>query len=174
AEAIARGIAGIASGAGDPRTALAIGAGGVLLRVGSGWAIRVVAHGVAIDAKRERRGDLWRRMVRGGEAGGGTTVLADDGLDDLDDYYASALPAAIGAAVVPIVLGLRILSVDWLSALIVVLTIPLVPVFMVLIRRHTADRTDAATAALTRPAAPPPVPARGLPVRVGLGRVAEP
>jgi len=173
AEAVARGIAGLAAGHADPRGVLALGAAGVLLRALSTWGTRVVAEGIAISVKRRLQRDLWKRVSRGGVEGGGTTVLATDGLDDLDDYYASALPAAIGATVVPIVLGLRILSVDLLSAVIVALTIPLVPVFMVLIGKHTADRTDAATSALTRLADHLAELARGLPVLVGLGRVEE-
>lgn len=173
AEAIARGIAGLAAGAQEAVGALALGAAGVLLRGASTWAIRVVGQGIAISVKRDLRRDLWSRVARGGAEGGGTTILATDGLDDLDDYYASALPAAIGAAVVPLVLGLRILTADWLSAVVVALTIPLVPLFMALIGMHTADRTDAATTALTRLADHLAELARGLPVLVGLGRVAE-
>src|SRR5690606_23621815 len=61
----------------------------------------------------------------------------------------------------------------WLSALIIVITVPLVPLFMILIGRHTQQRTDAALSALTRLADHLTELARGLPVLVGLGRVDE-
>nr|WP_277604044.1 ATP-binding cassette domain-containing protein [Agrococcus sp. ARC_14] len=116
---------------------------------------------------------MWRRIAAGDAAGGGTAVLAADGLDDLDDYYVQSLPAVIAAAVVPLLVGLRVLSADWLSAVIIVLTVPLIPFFMVLIGKHTQQRTDAALGALTRLADHLAELARGLPVLVGLGRVEE-
>ena len=53
------------------------------------------------------------------------------------------------------------------------MTIPLVPIFMVLIGMHTRDRVDRATDALTRLADHLVELARGLPVLVGLGRLEE-
>src|SRR5690606_17149360 len=107
------------------------------------------------------------------EREGSVAVLATDGLDDLDDYFSQSLPAMIQAAVLPLVVGARILGADWLSALIIVLTIPLVPFFMVLIGKHTQEKTDEATGSLARLANHLTELARGLPVLVGLGRVEE-
>ncbi|REJ04514.1 thiol reductant ABC exporter subunit CydC [Microbacterium bovistercoris] len=176
AESVARGIAALAGTGLDERTTRAIvilGALGVVLRVGGEWGTAVLARRIATGVKRELRGRLWRRLADGGESGGGTAVLAADGLDAIDDYYVQSVPATISAAVVPIIVGLRILGADWLSALVVVLTLPLVPLFMVLIGKHTQERTDAALTALTRLADHLAELARGLPVIVGLGRVRE-
>ncbi|WP_203136813.1 thiol reductant ABC exporter subunit CydC [Microbacterium sp. JZ31] len=175
AGAVAAGIAGLQRGAFDPREILLLGATGAILRSGSGWATEVAARRIAIAVKRTLRRDLWRRIAQGApEAGeGGLAVLATDGLDDLDDYYVRSLPALIAAVVVPAIVGLRILGADWVSALVVVLTVPLVPFFMALIGRHTQARTDEALGALSRLADHLTELARGLPVLVGLGRVAE-
>ncbi|WP_309067506.1 thiol reductant ABC exporter subunit CydC [Microbacterium sp.] len=175
AGAVAAGIAGLQRGGSDPREILLLGATGALLRSGSGWATEVVARRVAIAVKRTLRRDLWRRIARGapGQGEGGLAVLATDGLDDLDDYYVRSLPAMIAAVVVPAIVGLRILGADWFSAVVVVLTVPLVPFFMALIGRHTQSRTDEALGALSRLADHLTELARGLPVLVGLGRVAE-
>ncbi|WP_256220978.1 thiol reductant ABC exporter subunit CydC [Microbacterium sp. AR7-10] len=176
AEAVARGIAGLAASGLTPdatRAILILGVTGALLRAGAEWATEVVSRSVATHVKRDLRSRLWGRIVEGDRAGGGTAVLAADGLDDLDDYFIQSLPALIGAAVVPVLVGVRILGADWLSALIIVITVPLVPLFMILIGRHTQQRTDAALSALTRLADHLTELARGLPVLVGLGRVDE-
>lgn len=176
AEAVARGIATLAGAGLTPaatRVILLYGIAGILLRAGGEWATSVVARRIATGVKRDLRGRLWRRIIQGDGTGGGTAVLAADGLDDLDDYYLQTLPALIGAAVVPLVVGVRILGADWLSALIIVLTVPLVPLFMILIGKHTQQRTDAALTALTRLADHLTELARGLPVLVGLGRIDE-
>ncbi|MFB7251990.1 thiol reductant ABC exporter subunit CydC [Microbacterium sp. NPDC056234] len=176
AEAVARGIGALAAGGIDPgamRLILALGILGALLRAGAEWATSVLARRVATAVKRDLRRRLWRRIADGDASGGGTAVLAADGLDDLDDYFVQTIPAVISAAVVPLIVGLRILGADWLSALVIVLTVPLVPLFMILIGKHTQQRTDAALSALTRLADHLTELARGLPVLVGLGRVAE-
>ncbi|WP_343918297.1 ATP-binding cassette domain-containing protein, partial [Agrococcus citreus] len=84
-----------------------------------------------------------------------------------------SLPSTIAAAVVPLLVGIRVLGADWLSAAVIVLTVPLIPFFMVLIGKHTQQRTDEALTALTRLADHLAELARGLPVLVGLGRVDE-
>ena len=175
AGSIADGIAVVASGHADARPALLLGLLGVLLRAVGGWATAVVSARAATAAKRHWRGLLTARVLeRGDDAGDGdTAVLATRGLDDLDNYYGTVLPAAVSAVVIPLVLGLRILSLDWLSAVIVAVTIPLIPIFMVLIGLHSRQQADAAAGALARLADHLVELARGLPVLVGLGRVEE-
>ncbi|MBW4031979.1 MAG: thiol reductant ABC exporter subunit CydC [Acidobacteria bacterium] len=173
AESLAGSIAAIANGTGGWREATVIGAVGVLLRAGSSWAIGTISVRHAIREKSRLRTQVAERALRGGADSGEVAVLATTGLDDLDDYFGSVIPAAISAVVVPVVLGARILSVDWLSALIVALALPLVPLFMILIGMHTRDRTDAAAGELSRLANYLVELARGLPVIVGLGRVEE-
>ena len=176
AEAVARGISALAGGgldAGEVRLILVLGLLGALLRAGGEWATSVLARRVATGVKRDLRRRLWRRIADGDVTGGGIAVLTADGLDDLDDYFVQTIPAVVSAAVVPLIVGLRILGADWLSALVIVLTVPLVPLFMILIGKHTQQRTDAALSALTRLADHLTELARGLPVLVGLGRVVD-
>ena len=97
-------------------------------------------------------------------------MLATRGLDALDSYYTQFLPALVNCAAIPLLLGARILFADWISAVVIVLTVPLVPLFMVLIGRYTEDRVRDAQSALARLSGHMLELAKGLPVLVGLGR----
>jgi ATP-binding cassette, subfamily C, bacterial CydCD len=176
ASAVASGVAGLAAGPFSWHEVLLPGALGAVLRAVAAWGQNVAAQQAAAGVKEELRGLLAARILHDGGASsighGALSVLATRGLDNLDDYYTKYLPALVTCAVVPLLVGLRILGADWVSALIVVLTLPLVPVFMVLIGKHTEDRTEQAAAALDRLSDHLLELARGLPVLVGLGRAA--
>ena len=172
AQAVASGIAaGIAGG--DLRGALLLGAASGILRAAVTWATPVFATRAAIARKQQLRHGVAERILAGGVHGGGTAVAATLGLDELDNYYRSVIPAVVTAATVPLLIGTRILFADWVSAVIVVVTVPLVPVFMALVGLHTKERADAASGALARLSDHLVELARGLPVLVGLGRVEE-
>ena len=64
-----------------------------------------------------------------------------DGVEALDGYFARYLPQAVLASVVPVIVIAGVAFVDLLAALIMLLTLPLVPVFMWLIGRYTEQRT---------------------------------
>ena len=170
AECIARGISAIA--AGDPGWSGVLGwaAAAALLRAGSAWATSVVATRAALDTKQRLRAQLADVLVSGTPRVGSSAALATRGLDDLDEYFTSVLPAITSVAVVPLVVIARVVFADWLSAVILVLTVPLIPVFMVLVGQYTKQKTDAAASALDRLSDHVVELARGLPVLVGLGR----
>src|SRR3954454_9765896 len=71
---------------------------------------------------------------------GQLAALAGRGVDALAGYCGRYLPQRIVAVVVPGVVGLRILAADWISAALLAVTVPLVPLFMVLIGLHTRQR----------------------------------
>ena len=176
AESVARGVVAVITG-GDVAPWVLLGVVAGLVRGAVAWAIRVLAARAAVGTKEATRIALAERMLtpggRDGASVGDITTLATHGLDHLDKYFATVLPALTGAAVVPIAVGLRVLSVDWVSALVLVLTVPLIPLFLALIGMHTQDRVDAASGALARLSDHLVELARGLPVLVGLGRVEE-
>jgi ATP-binding cassette subfamily C protein CydCD len=174
AESLARGIVGIIDQVDDWGLWLALGIGSALLRGVAHWATQAFAAREALGVKEATRQDLADKLVgEGGSSVGAMTSLATQGLNELDKYYSVVLPAVMSAATIPLLIGVRILFADWVSALIVVLTIPLVPVFMALIGMHTQERVSAASAALGRLSDNLVELARGLPVLVGLGRVEE-
>lgn len=78
------------------------------------------------------------------------TTLAIEGLDGLDPYFARYVPQLALAAIVPTVVIVRLFVADPVSAVIVVLTVPLIPVFMVLIGKATAAVTSRRWRTLSR------------------------
>ncbi|MFC6704927.1 thiol reductant ABC exporter subunit CydC [Flexivirga alba] len=68
---------------------------------------------------------------------------ATKGAEAIEPYVARYLPALISAAVVPVFALVALACTDWISALIVVLTLPLLPLFAALIGLHTRDETAA-------------------------------
>ncbi len=64
-------------------------------------------------------------------------LLLSSGLDALDEYFARYLPQLVASVVVPVVVVVALALADPLSAAIVVVTLPLIPLFMVLIGWRT-------------------------------------
>ncbi len=85
----------------------------------------------------------------GGRHSGETTLLATRGIAATEPYLTRYLPTLVLAVVLPPAAVVAIWWLDWLSGLIVVLTIPLVPVFAILIGLVTRDRADAQWRALS-------------------------
>ena len=157
---------------GDPSGA-AVAAAGAVLRAGAGWLTGVTGRRAAAEAKLVHRRALTRGVVERDLDAGSVAALASRGLDDLDGWFTGVVPAAVAAIVVPLGLGARILSLDLVSAIVLAVTLPLVPVFMILIGMHSRDTVEKAQDALARLADHVAELARGLPVLVGLGRDAE-
>jgi len=72
----------------------------------------------------------------------GLTVLITKGINDLDAYFSKFLPQLFIATIVPIAVGITIATQDWQSGAIVLLTIPLIPIFGILIGKFTAVATS--------------------------------
>ena len=86
----------------------------------------------------------------GGAEAGEVATAAVQGVDALDAYFARYLPQVVLAALVPAVVLVWTAAVDPTSAVIMLLTLPLIPVFMALIGRFTEARTRARWLALSR------------------------
>ena len=74
-------------------------------------------------------GPLWLRQQRTGELG--ELMLAH--ADAVESYYAGYQPVRIEVVVVPLLILLAVAWVDWVVALILLFTAPLVPFFMMLV-----------------------------------------
>ncbi|GAA2764438.1 thiol reductant ABC exporter subunit CydD [Streptomyces paradoxus] len=113
-----------------------------------GWLTELAAHRASAAVKSELRGRLLERSAElgpgwlSGQRTGSLVALATRGVDALDDYFSRYLPQLGLAVVVPVAVLARIVTEDWVSAAIIVGTLPLIPVFMVLIGWATQSRMD--------------------------------
>ena len=89
-------------------------------------------------AKALRLGPSWLTSQRGGEI----TTLATTGLDALDAYFARYLPQLVLACFVPLAVLARVIAADWESGLVIAVTLPLVPLFAILIGSFSKARTQ--------------------------------
>ena len=96
--------------------------------------------------------------------------LATGGASAVEPYAAKFLPTLVTAAVVPVLAIGTLLVVDWPSAVVVILTLPLLPVFAALIGKATADSTERRWSALAALSGHFLDVVRGLPTLVGYGR----
>ncbi len=75
------------------------------------------------------RGPLWLRQQRTGELG--ELMLAH--ADAIENYYSGYQPVRIEVVVVPLLIAIAVAWTDWVIALILLFTAPLVPFFMMLV-----------------------------------------
>ncbi|WP_370969956.1 thiol reductant ABC exporter subunit CydD [Amycolatopsis sp. cg9] len=128
----------------------------VATRASTGWAVRTVSARAAATAQRELRARAVDHALRLGpewiarRGHGELTALTTRGLDALDAYFREYLPALVTAAVVPLGAGAAILFADWPSGVIIALTVPLLPMFAILVGKYTAGRVAGATDATHR------------------------
>ncbi|MCU7704603.1 thiol reductant ABC exporter subunit CydD [Streptomyces albidoflavus] len=120
------------------------------------WLTELAAHRASAAVTSELR---MRLVERAGQLGpgwlgdrrtGSLIALATRGVDALDDYFARYLPQLGLAVVVPVAVLARIVTEDWVSAAIIVVTIPLIPLFMALIGWATQSRMDRQWGLLSR------------------------
>lgn len=93
-----------------------------------------------------RLGPVWLSRQNSAEL----TQLTTRGVDGLDAYFSRYLPQLVLAVMVPLCVGLVILTQDLLAAVIVLVTVPLIPVFMILIGLYTQGRVDKQWSTLSR------------------------
>lgn len=112
------------------------------------WLTELAAHRASAAVKSELRGRLLDRAGQlgpgwlSGQRTGSLVSLATRGVDALDDYFSRYLPQLGLAVVVPVAVLARIVTEDWVSAAIIVVTLPLIPIFMILIGMATQNRMD--------------------------------
>ena len=154
---IAHVIVEATDGAGVDELSWAIGAVAAIAvgRAALAYGGEVAALRSAARAKSQLRRRLVRHVTGGpvdpaGRSAGELVTLATRGLDALDDYFARYLPQLVLAAMVPITVAGVIAWSDWASGLIVMLTLPLIPIFMALIGWRTQAHANRQWALLNR------------------------
>jgi ATP-binding cassette, subfamily C, bacterial CydD len=150
AELLARLLAGAARGSGLAvfSTALLALLAVVAVRAAAAYGGEVAALRAAATVKSQLRLGLAAQLQRLGPAWlgrqqpGEITTVATRGLDSLDPYFARYLPQLVLACLVPAAVLATVASADWISAVIIAVTLPLIPVFAVLVGLHTRARTQ--------------------------------
>ena len=128
----------------------------IVARAGLGWLTERTAARASASAKSELRTELVERVALLGPAGldreepGTLAVLATSGVDALDDYFARYLPQVFLAVIVPVAVLFVVVGIDWISALIIAMTVPLIPLFMALVGASTKERMDRQATVLQR------------------------
>jgi ATP-binding cassette subfamily C protein CydD len=142
---LARALAGAARG--DAAAALAALLVVVAARAAVSYGGEVAALRAAAAVKSQLRRALTARSLRlgpawlAGQRAGEIATLSTRGLDGLDSYFARYLPQLVLAVLVPIAVLARVAAADWISAVIIALTLPLIPLFTVLVGWHTKTQT---------------------------------
>ncbi|MFZ1344002.1 thiol reductant ABC exporter subunit CydD [Thiothrix eikelboomii] len=118
------------------------------LRAGFGWVSEQAAFQGALQVKLQIRQLLYNKLQSLGpawlseERSGAVTTLLSDGVEQLEAYYARYLPAMRLSVYVPLLILVIVLTQDWLSALVLFVTAPLIPLFMMLIGKGTEQRNQ--------------------------------
>lgn len=152
---VSRVVARATGGAGLEELALVIAAVAAVAvaRAGLAHGAEAAALRSAASAKSQLRMRLVRHVTGGvprDRDAGELVTLATRGLDALDDYFARYLPQLVLAVMVPVAVLVVIAGADWVSAVVVAVTVPLIPLFMALVGMHTQARTNRQWALLNR------------------------
>ncbi|MET8198709.1 thiol reductant ABC exporter subunit CydD [Micromonospora taraxaci] len=112
------------------------------------WAQGTVSARVAATVKATLRADLLGAVGRhgpgwvAGQRAGQVATLAGRGLDALDAYFTGYLPQLVLSVTVPVAVLARVVFADWSSAVIIALTLPLIPVFGALLGWQAQAATE--------------------------------
>ncbi len=113
------------------------------LRALFNWLGERAATRAAMSVKRDLRLRLIDHLIALGPLAlldrpvGGLVTSLTDGLSSMQLYYSRYLPAMMLSGLVPLAMLIAVAPADWLSGLILIVTAPLIPFFMVLIGKGT-------------------------------------
>src|SRR5262249_59619683 len=116
--------------------------GGAAAHGGEAAALRAAAR-----VKSQRRRKLTGHCLRlgpawlDGQRPGRITALAPRGLDGVDPYFARYLPQLVLSVLVPAAVVVTVTATDWISGLVIMVTLPLIPLFAALVGLRTKART---------------------------------
>jgi ATP-binding cassette subfamily C protein CydD len=120
------------------------------------WVNEVSANSVAVRVKTDLRERLFAHIqalgpaYTRGERTGDLTTAAVEGIEALDAYFSQYLPQLVITALVPLSILIFVFPIDLLSGIILLVTAPLIPFFMVLIGRGAEIVTNRQYETLSR------------------------
>jgi thiol reductant ABC exporter CydD subunit len=147
-----------------------------LARGALAWGMEMAGRRAAWSVLSELRLALIEKRLRAqptavdGTEGAEIATVSVQGIEALEGYFARYLPQVVLAAIVPLLVLAWVAIVDLEAALVMLITLPMVPVFMALIGRYTQRRTHARWWALRRLSTHFLDVVRGLPTLRAFGR----
>jgi ATP-binding cassette, subfamily C, bacterial CydD len=130
-------------------------AAAVVGRAAAAWGFEAVGRRTATDVLSQLRVDLVQRRLRDrptaldGTESAEVATVAVAGVDALETTFSRYLPQVVLATVIPLAVIGFVAWIDLVSAGLMLVTLPLVPVFMWLVGRYTERRTRERWRALT-------------------------
>ncbi|MER5733272.1 thiol reductant ABC exporter subunit CydD [Streptomyces sp. NPDC002138] len=124
-------------------------------RAALAWWDRASVGAATARYKEELRAELTAAVTAAAVRGRGprpasVVALLGRGMDALDDHLAGSVALLPQAVVLPLAVTGTIWAADWVSGLVVLVTLPLVPLLLALVGLHTKARTEAQWAVLLR------------------------
>ena len=120
------------------------------------WVREVVAQRGAVRVKSELRSRLFAHILRlgpayaSGERTGELTTTATEGVEKLEPYFARYLPQMSLSVFVPLLVALYILPRDLSSAILLLITAPVIPIMMILVGGYAEEHMKRQWTALSR------------------------
>lgn len=111
------------------------------------WLGEVSAGSLAVQVKTSLRSQLTRKILSlgpsyaRGENSGELVNTAMQGVESLDAYFSQYLPQVLLAFLIPVAILIVVFPIDWISGLVLLLTAPLIPIFMILIGKASEAAT---------------------------------
>lgn len=136
--------------------AAALFAGLALVRLALGWLSRHYGFCAGRRQVAEIRADLLAHVQALGpawlarESSGVWVTRLVDGVDALEGYYARYLPQKAAASLLPLVVLAAVFPADWVAGALLLLTAPLVPLFMILLGNAAERASQRRWTVLTR------------------------
>jgi ATP-binding cassette subfamily C protein CydD len=130
--------------------------GASVLRSGLLWAREVAAQRGAVRIKSELRERLFGHVVRlgpayaKGERTGELTTTATEGIERLDAYFGRYLPQTVLSVLVPVLIAGYVFPRDPSSAILLLVTAPVIPILMVLVGSYAEEHARRQWRALSR------------------------
>ncbi len=129
--------------------------GALIIRASLHWWREVTAQGAAIQFKASLRERVFAHLLQlgpafsKGERTGEMVVVLNEGVERLDPYVSRYLPQLVLSILVPLLIIIVVLPIDWFSAVLLLFTGPVIPLLMALVGSNTQKRTQAQWATLS-------------------------
>ena len=114
-----------------------------IIRAALIWASEISAFKAAAQVKQSLREELQQKLFSigpvaiGDQHSGEVANTLVEGIEALENYYARYLPTMSLVALIPLSILIFIFPIDWISGVVLVVTAPLIPFFMILIGKGT-------------------------------------